>query len=483
MVSSILLNNMMNPQRANAGENYRKGGDHALARRIKEADKIQQAQRHKSDLISAGLNQAAKRFDNTQAPIRAGERTAAHDSNMLSAGVNRESSKASTKKMIQDIAHDKSQRQIKDTFVSLEAASKLPYEEQEIFLDNLIEDYDGHGRLGTVFKYMKKANSEGRNKIFQELNDVGVKGGYLDELYASRKSGARPTNLGEYMANVRQAYIDDPKNNGEDPPAAYMLAAQERFQKISGSQAYERKFHTTTGDIDAKLTPEADELRDTEEIAESNKASSVDQAKQTVKDIASIHESISTTTSTIDNLTGIEEAIDDGAITGWASKFAPSLRAATLKLQNHAHRLGLDVIASVTFGALSEAELRLAMETAVPTDMAPQDLKKWVIAKKAAMKKFLREQQKMVIFLSNRNENTGVRNTKTDWLVRNQKLRDKEANNPNNPNVKKPNQPKTKPTQQHLNYYYTNPKNLSQEKLDRFFIDKFGKLPPTREVI
>jgi len=466
MVDSRLLDNIANFRIMNPAEAYEKGAASELLKKIKETD----LEKFK--------------FNNVQAPIIAKERADVVKSNLESAEVNRDFNTTQKDKMIQDIFHGKTDFEVKDAFVSLDIASTLPYDDQTIFIKNLKEKFKGNGRASAVLGYLELAPLEGRAKVFKEVNDAGIQGGYLEKLNSG--SFKSITDLTAYVTRADEQKKLDQIAEGLEPTGLTPGEKNEKFLEAKRAQQKEKhdtSFGSKTGTIDAELTDKADELRDTEEIAESNKASSVDQAKQTVKDIASIHESISTTTSTIDNLTGIEEAIEDRAITGWASKFAPSLRAATLKLQNHAHRLGLDVIASVTFGALSEAELRLAMETAVPTDMKPQDLKKWVIAKKAAMKKFLREQQKMVIFLSNINENTGVRNTKTDWLVRNQKLRDKEANNPNNPNVKKPNQPKTKPTQQHLNYYYTNPKNLSQEKLDRFFMDKFGKLPPTREVI
>ena len=67
-------------------------------------------------------------------------------------------------------------------------------------------------------------------------------------------------------------------------------------------------------------------------------------------------------------------------------------------MENAASRLGLNVISATTFGALSEGELRLAMDTAMPP-LEPVALKKWIITKRAAQKKLGRELRTMSIAL------------------------------------------------------------------------------------
>jgi hypothetical protein len=95
------------------------------------------------------------------------------------------------------------------------------------------------------------------------------------------------------------------------------------------------------------------------------------------------------------------------------------------------------------------------------------------------MKKVLVEQQKLAMFLSTKNPNTGVKNTRTDWLRKNEALRaEAEAANISNPNVNK-----SKPNKQQLDYYYNNPNNIPQEQLDNFFREKGWELPPPRGVI
>jgi hypothetical protein len=52
---------------------------------------------------------------------------------------------------------------------------------------------------------------------------------------------------------------------------------------------------------------------------------------------------------------------------------------ATIRLENIQKQLGLNVISGVTFGALSEKELRVAMQTGLPTELGPRGLEGWLI--------------------------------------------------------------------------------------------------------
>jgi uncharacterized protein with PIN domain len=84
------------------------------------------------------------------------------------------------------------------------------------------------------------------------------------------------------------------------------------------------------------------------------------------------------------NLDMAIEAIDNGANTGFIQQFLPSIRTASVELKNVRNRLGLDVIGDVTFGALSEGELKLALDTAIPTGLDEPELRDWLVKKKNA---------------------------------------------------------------------------------------------------
>ncbi len=109
-------------------------------------------------------------------------------------------------------------------------------------------------------------------------------------------------------------------------------------------------------------------------------------------------------------------AIDEGAQSGFFVSLLPSIRQASIELDNVVNRLGLDVVGSVTFGALSEGELRMAMSTAAPTNMRPEYLKEWFQERIKSKNNVLKVTQDMVRFLS------GGDKTMKDYYERKDKL-------------------------------------------------------------
>ena len=117
----------------------------------------------------------------------------------------------------------------------------------------------------------------------------------------------------------------------------------------------------------------------------------------------------------ISNLDSAIAAIDAGATTGViASKF-PNWKASTIELQNIQRNLGLDIIGSVTFGALSEGELSLALETALPINMNEAQLRDWLTRKKDAQVKLSKYITEQARFLSVPGQTIG------QWLQQSEK--------------------------------------------------------------
>lgn len=86
----------------------------------------------------------------------------------------------------------------------------------------------------------------------------------------------------------------------------------------------------------------------------------------------------------------IDEAIsliDEGAKSGVIASKLPSISKASIGLDNLQKRMGLNVVSNTTFGALSEGELGLALDTALPTKLSPPDLRRWLVQKKLAQTK------------------------------------------------------------------------------------------------
>lgn len=84
---------------------------------------------------------------------------------------------------------------------------------------------------------------------------------------------------------------------------------------------------------------------------------------------------------------GIRLVREEGANTGVIARKLPSLKAASQKLDNLRNRLGLDVVGGTTFGALSEAELKMALDTGMPNNLQPSELASWFEERMLAQQK------------------------------------------------------------------------------------------------
>lgn len=119
--------------------------------------------------------------------------------------------------------------------------------------------------------------------------------------------------------------------------------------------------------------------------------------------------------STISNYDAALNALDNGASTGRVAALIPTITAQTALLDTAKKELGLDVIGSVTFGALSEGELNLAMDTALPSDqLSPEELRTWITERKEAKQKALVALTETAIYLSK--PNTTYESYYTDFL-------------------------------------------------------------------
>lgn len=131
----------------------------------------------------------------------------------------------------------------------------------------------------------------------------------------------------------------------------------------------------------------------------------------------------------IRNLAEVVRLVGEGAETGPLADKLPSFKAATIELENLQKQLGLDVIGSVTFGALSKGELDLALSKALPTQLDGPELVKWAMAKIEAQKKLADYYQQQATYLSQPGSSLG------GWL--NQKGMPGAGQSPTGQNVKK----------------------------------------------
>jgi len=130
---------------------------------------------------------------------------------------------------------------------------------------------------------------------------------------------------------------------------------------------------------------------------------SSDIVAQSYKEMMTVQKNIST-------LQDAKRALESGAQTGFFAQFVPDISRSAVELQNVKNRLGLDVVSSVTFGALSESELKMALDTGLPESMDEEYLKGWVQERIDAKKKLLANLSEAASFLA-RGNSIG------DWMV------------------------------------------------------------------
>lgn len=114
------------------------------------------------------------------------------------------------------------------------------------------------------------------------------------------------------------------------------------------------------------------------------------------------------------NIANLREAkrliLEEGANTGFIVDNFPNWKDSTIALETVKNKLGLDVVGSVTFGALSKGELDLALNTALPTNKTEEGLVDWIDRKIVAQEKLQDYLYEQATFLADGDKTIG------DWL-------------------------------------------------------------------
>ena len=164
-----------------------------------------------------------------------------------------------------------------------------------------------------------------------------------------------------------------------------------------GQRVFDPTGKLVTGAEAAKVIDEANkyEAEQAQRVAGSKKIGTVT-ADQAVK----AFEKAANVTTSIETIDRAVAAIDDGAMSGFVANYLPNITKASAELQSAMNQMGLDVISTVTFGALSESEMNVAMETAVPRNLAGPQLREWLLEKRAAQVKARQALERAASYLS-----------------------------------------------------------------------------------
>lgn len=178
------------------------------------------------------------------------------------------------------------------------------------------------------------------------------------------------------------------------------LAAQLQFkpqvQQAVGDIQSSQAIATAGASQTARLEADKALKPQVESLVESAKG----QSKIATKVVEESFGTIKKAQRNIGNIDRAISAIDKGAKTGVIEKFLPNIRASSIELNQLRNELGLDVIGGVTFGALSQGELDLALNTALPTGLNEADLRDFLVRKRDAQTKTIANLRESVQFLS-----------------------------------------------------------------------------------
>ena len=122
-------------------------------------------------------------------------------------------------------------------------------------------------------------------------------------------------------------------------------------------------------------------------------------ASEAIKSAAASFKTLAGVRKNIANMDEGIKLLDEGAKVGAVEGRLPSIRAASVKLDNLRGRLGLDVIGAATFGALSEGELQFALAIALPKTLDEEELKVWLQDKRSAQHKLATNLEEAALFL------------------------------------------------------------------------------------
>lgn len=310
--------------------------------------------------------------------------------------------------------HPKSLAPIKEAYDSLDERNKKTQERDILELHSVVSSGDfaladsmlsnrqralensGDAQGAQVVGSMRKMLEFNPKGV---LNSLRIQGEVINSgMFGDKQAKAGIQSTQNFQNGTIQKIFKDGSVEVQDPDgktvtgidARRVLEEANQFEtQVTTDRAGGRKQATT----DVELATVAELAARKESGSQSTKLSlkQFENAANINKSITSIDRAIS--------------AIDKGAKSGFIYKKFPSLTESSAELESALNQLGLDVVSMTTFGALSEGELRLAMNTAAPRNLDSADLKNWLVRHRAAKVKLMDELNDSAAFLA-KPENT-----------------------------------------------------------------------------
>lgn len=209
--------------------------------------------------------------------------------------------------------------------------------------------------------------------------------------------------------DVMKAYMDIKGLGSNDKEYALGLSEMMTYQgkdlvdengKSREGQHYQIQTDKATGDIKQVWLPSYGETIEQKQKRENEQAFLVKDRETATKMGQNAYQESRDLRDQIRQFELVMENIDDGALSGWLVDKLPAMDDRTALLRGLQNKLGISVINSATFGALSEREMAMAMATNLNLNLPPDELRKMVleqirVRRKLAME-FERQAEKLL---------------------------------------------------------------------------------------
>lgn len=260
-------------------------------------------------------------------------------------------------------------------------------------------------RMGEQFRASgaQRLQTQSRNKTIAELERMAQSDPLANDLLRAVKSGAM-SPADAFKALMAQRYStskDTIRSTQRFLNGTYYVVTDQ------GPKVYNPSGKLVSGDEAEKVLAEANKF----EIENRALGVGLSEAQKLQQQYASdAFDKADQLTTSIGNIDTAIAAIDSGAQRNVILNQLPDITAQSSQLTSALRRMGLDVISSVTFGALSQSELDIAMATAYPPNANEQELRKFLVDRKNALLKLRSYTEEAAMFLNNPN------NTRSDWM-------------------------------------------------------------------
>jgi len=229
--------------------------------------------------------------------------------------------------------------------------------------------------------------NKGKNQTVQYLTKLANNGDALAASALELVESAGP-------AEAIKSYINANSSNAANKTGANTKTYPNGLT-ISVFQDGSKRVSSPSGDI---LTgPEATEA------IEAAQADEVEQAQLTEFKTKSASAKAGMVQSTVNSILNVDSSLrnmarakralrtamaDNRSISGLLTQYFPDVSVEAAELRNARNALGLDVVGSVTFGALSKGELDLALSQGLPLGLNDPQLVEFIERREFAMKKY-----------------------------------------------------------------------------------------------